>query len=42
MPLITEQMIEFIANYKSDKEIILPKVNGKVQQLCGVYSKSVV
>ena len=42
MPLITEQMIEFIANYKSNKEITLPEVNGKVQQLCGVYSKSVV
>ena len=42
MPLISEQMIEFIGNHNSDKEILLPKSNGKVQQLCGVYSKSVV
>ena len=42
MPLISPEMITFIANYISDKEIILPEVNGKVQQLCGVYSKSVI
>lgn len=42
MPLISEQMINFITNYHSDKEILLPKAYGTVQQLCGVYSKSVV
>ena len=42
MPLIYKEMIEFIANYKSNKDITLPEVNGKVQQLCGIYSKSVV
>ena len=41
-PLISVQMIDFIINYNSDKEILLPKANGKVQQLCGVYSKSVI
>jgi len=42
MPLISSEMINFIANYNSNKEIILPEVNDNVQQLCGVYSKSVI
>lgn len=41
MPLINEEMIDFICNIKSDNEIILPRAKGKIQQLCGVYSKSV-
>ncbi|MBK7630126.1 MAG: molybdenum cofactor guanylyltransferase [Ignavibacteriales bacterium] len=41
MPLISSEMINFLAEYDSEKEIILPTAHGKVQQLCGVYSKSV-
>lgn len=42
MPLIPLELINFIASYNSDKEIILPEANGKIQQLCGIYSKSIV
>jgi len=42
MPLIPSDLIEHIINYKTDKEIVLPSADGKIQQLCGVYSKSVI
>ncbi len=42
MPLINIEMIKFIADYKSDKKIIIPKSNGRTHQLCGVYSKSLI
>ncbi len=42
MPLVSSELVNFIASYKSDKSIILPEANGKVQQLCGTYSKSVL
>lgn len=42
MPLISSELINFIANYDSDKKIILPETEGRIQQLCGVYSKSLL
>ncbi len=42
MPLMNIDMIKFIAAYKSDKKIILPKSNGRTHQLCGVYSNSLI
>ena len=38
MPFVTKNLLKFIAEYKSSKDIILPQ-NGKVQTLCGIYSK---
>jgi len=42
MPLISKEMIKYIASYKSDKKIILPETEGRIQQLCGIYSKSLL
>jgi len=39
IPLLTKDVIEFIINYESDKLAVVPKANGFVQQLCGLYSK---
>lgn len=42
MPFINKELIEFIVNYKTDKSIKIPKAEGVTQQLCGVFSKSVL
>lgn len=42
MPLVSSELVNFIATYKSDKKIILPEAEGRIQQLCGVYSKSLL
>lgn len=42
MPLVTSEIITFISSYNSDKNIILPEENGRIQQLCGVYSKLLI
>ena len=42
IPLMTREMIEFIINYKSDKPITVCRADGFIQQLAGVYSKSVL
>ena len=41
MPLISPELINYLLDVNSEKEIVLPSVNGKAQQLCGIYSKSV-
>ena len=41
MPLVSCELINFIATYNSDKKIILPETEGRIQQLCGIYSKSI-
>ncbi len=42
MPLITAELINYLININSDKAILLPKANGRTQQLCGIYSKSII
>lgn len=42
MPLISTELINYLISINSDKAILLPKVNGRIQQLCGVYSKSII
>ncbi len=42
IPLMTEQMIKYLIEYKTDKPITIAKANGFIQQLCGVYNKSVL
>jgi len=39
IPLITKDAIRFIADYPSEKKIIVPYDEGFIQQMCGVYSK---
>lgn len=42
MPLISVEFIKYLINLNSEKSILLPKSNRRVQQLCGIYSKSVI
>jgi len=42
VPLMNKETISFIVDYPTKKNIVVPKADGFVQQLCGVYSKSVV
>jgi molybdopterin-guanine dinucleotide biosynthesis protein A len=42
IPLITVELIKYLSEYNSDKKIILPVLKGRIQQLCGVYSKSIL
>jgi molybdopterin-guanine dinucleotide biosynthesis protein A len=42
MPLMTGDMVEYIINYKPDAPIKVAKADGFVQQLCGLYSRSVL
>jgi molybdopterin-guanine dinucleotide biosynthesis protein A len=42
MPLISVKLIKYLINLNSEKSILLPKSNRRIQQLCGIYSKSVI
>lgn len=42
IPLISVELIKYLSEYNSDKKIILPVLKGRIQQLCGVYSKSIL
>lgn len=42
MPLVSVELINFISSYNSNKEIILPEAAGRIQQLCGIYCKSLL
>jgi molybdopterin-guanine dinucleotide biosynthesis protein A len=42
MPLMTSDIIDFIVRYPTTKPITVARADGFVQQLCGVYSKSVL
>lgn len=40
IPLITREIIQYIVEYPTKKDIVVPYADCHVQQLCGVYSKS--
>lgn len=40
MPLITRKLITHIIEYETEKKILLPSNNGKIEFMCGVYGKS--
>lgn len=42
MPLITEKILNDIANVEEDYEILVPEINGRLQPLCSIYSKSLI
>lgn len=42
VPLMTKEMIEYIANFKTDKPIIFCEAAGYHQPLAGIYSKKIV
>jgi len=39
LPLMKKEIIEYLINYKTSKAILLPKDEGKIHFLCGVYEK---
>ena len=42
LPLINHKMIEHISKIESDKEIVIPVINGSPQKLFGLYNKSLI
>jgi len=42
VPLMSKEMIEYIANYKTDKGIIITRAAGYLQPLVGTYGKSIL
>jgi molybdopterin-guanine dinucleotide biosynthesis protein A len=42
MPFISKELIVYLTDYKTDSKILLPKADGRIQPLCGIYSKSVL
>lgn len=40
MPLVSEEVINYLGNYDEDYEVLVPQVNGKLQPLCSIYCKS--
>ncbi len=42
MPYLNEQLINFLLDYPSNKEIIIPLAEGKIHPLCGIYSRSIL
>ncbi|MCX7797811.1 MAG: molybdenum cofactor guanylyltransferase [Melioribacter sp.] len=42
VPLMTEQMINYIVNFQTDKPIKICRASGYLQPLVGIYSKSLI
>jgi len=42
MPFISLELIKYIIEYKSDASVIIPKAEGRIQPLCGIYSKKIL
>ena len=42
MPLISKKTLEFLGNIEEDYEVLIPKVNDRLQPLCSIYSKKIL
>ncbi len=42
LPFVTEDAIKYLVEYASQKPILIPSAGNRMQQLCGIYSKSLV
>ena len=42
MPLMTADVIEYLVEYRTDKLITIAKADNFIQQLCGIYIKSLI
>ncbi|MCR1949645.1 molybdenum cofactor guanylyltransferase [Clostridium sp. DSM 100503] len=42
MPLITKETLNLIGNVDEEYEVLIPKINEKLQPLCSVYSKRLI
>ncbi|GAA0825935.1 molybdenum cofactor guanylyltransferase [Clostridium tertium] len=42
MPLITKDILNIIGNLDEEYEVLVPKINEKLQPLCSIYSKELI
>jgi len=42
MPFISAELIEYLVDFKSDTPAVIPKAEGRIQPLCGIYSKKIL
>lgn len=42
MPLLKKETLEKIANVDFNEDILIPKVDGRMQPLCAIYSKTLI
>ena len=42
MPLITKDTLNIIGNYDREYDVLVPRVNERLQPLCGIYSKNII
>lgn len=42
MPLIKRETLNYIGNFEGNFEVLIPKINDKMEPLCSVYSKKVL
>ena len=42
IPFITKDVIDFIISQKEDKEVVVTRADGYIQQLCGIYRKKLL
>lgn len=42
MPLVSLELINYIIEYRTEKDIIVTSVRGNIQPLCGIYGKSIL
>ena len=42
MPLISSETLNVIGSIKDDYEVLIPRINGRLQPMCAIYSKSLI
>ena len=42
MPLISNDVLNIIGSFKEDYEVLIPKINGRLQPMCAIYSKCLI
>lgn len=42
LPFIDSKLIDYLISQKSNKQIVIPTLNNKIQPLCGLYSQEIL
>ncbi|CDG01800.1 Putative Probable molybdenum cofactor guanylyltransferase [Clostridium chauvoei JF4335] len=42
MPLLSRELLKKLGSIEGDYEVLIPKINDKLQPLCAIYSKNIV
>lgn len=42
MPLISKKTLNLIGNIEGDYEVLVPRINDKLQPMCAIYSKRLI